>query len=105
MEWLKKKKYSGNKANKSKIFIQFINIGSILKNKFIIYIAIVNARIILKYYILISILLLVSAWLLDIDTIIYIYNNYRFFLIFIFLIKKIVGAIIIFYKKNNIFIA
>ena len=33
---------------------------------------------------------------------IYIYNNYRFFLIFTSFIKRIVGVVIIFYKKNNI---
>ena len=58
---------------------------------------------ILEYHILISILLLVSVWLLNINTIIYIYNNYKLFLIFIFFIKRIVGVIVVFYKKNSIF--
>ena len=76
-----------------------------MEDKSIIYIIIIDIKIVLEYYILISILLLAFIWLLNIGTIIYIYNNYRFFSIFIFFIKRIVGAVIIFYKKNNIFIA
>ena len=60
---------------------------------------------ILEYYILISILLLISAWLLNIDIIIYIYNNCGFFLTFISLIKRIVEVVTISYKKDNIFMA
>ena len=101
---MKKKKYNSNKINKFKIFIQFINIKNILKNKPIIYIIIIDIRIILECYILTSILLLIFVWLLNTDTIIHIYNNYGLFSIFISLIKRIMGAIIIFYKKNNIFI-
>ena len=62
----------------------------------------IDIRMVLKYYILISILLLVFAWLFNIDIIIYIYNNYKFFLIFTSLIKRIVRMIAVFYKKNNI---
>ena len=58
---------------------------------------------ILEYYILIFILLLVFI-LFNTDIIVYIYNNYRLFLIFIFFIERIVKIIIIFYKKNSIFI-
>ena len=101
---MKKKKYNNNKTNKSKIFIQFINIGNILENKPITYIIIIDIKIISEYYILISILLLIFIWLLNIDTIIYIYNNHRFFSIFIFLIKRIIRMVAAFYKKNNIFI-
>ena len=57
---------------------------------------------VLEYYTLTSISLLVSTWLLNIDTIAHIYNNYKLFSTFIFLIEKIVGAIITSYKKNNI---
>ena len=42
--------------------------------------------------------------MLNINTIIYIYNNCGFFSTFIFFIKKIIGVIATFYKKNNIFI-
>ena len=75
-----------------------------MESKFIIYIIIINIKIVLKYYILIFILLLIFVWLFNTDIIIYIYNNYRFFSIFIFFIERIVGVIVIFYKKNNIFI-
>ena len=75
-----------------------------MEGKPIIYIAMVDIRMILKYYTLTSILLLVFIWLFDIGVTAYIYNNHKFFLIFIFFIKKIMGAVAIFYKKGNIFI-
>ena len=99
---MKKKKYNNNKINKPKIFTQSINIGDILEGRFITCITIIDIRMVLEYYILISILLLIFIWLFNINTIIYIYNNYKLFSIFIFLIKKIVGVITIFYKKDNI---
>ena len=58
-----------------------------------------------KYHILISILLLIFIWLFNIGIIVYIYNNHRFFLIFISFIKRIIEIIITFYKKDNIFMA
>ena len=73
-----------------------------MEDKSVTYIAIIDIRIILEYYTLISILLLVFIWLFNIDTTIYIYNNYRFFLIFISFIERIVGVVITFYKKGNI---
>ena len=57
-----------------------------------------------EYYILTFILLLAFTWLLNIDIITYIYNNCGFFLTFIFFIKKIVGTVAIFYKRDSIFI-
>ena len=60
---------------------------------------------VLKHYTLIFILLLVFVWLLNTNIIIYIYNNCGLFSIFTSLIKKIVGAIAIFYKRGNISIA
>ena len=68
----------------------------------IIYIIIVDIKIILEYYILISILLLIFVWLLNIDIIIYIYNNCGFFLIFILFIKRIVRVVTAFYKRGSI---
>ena len=59
---------------------------------------------ILKYYILISISLLVFIWLFNINITAYIYNNCRLFSTFIFFIKKIMGVVATFYKRNNIFI-
>ena len=68
----------------------------------IIYIVIIDIRIILEYYTLTSILLLIFIWLLNIDIIIYIYNNCKLFLIFIFFIEKIVEVVVVFYGKNSI---
>ena len=76
-----------------------------MEDRFIIYIIIIDTKMVLEYYTLISILLLVSAWLFNINTIVYIYNNHRLFLIFIFFIKRIVEIIAAFYKKDNISIA
>ena len=64
----------------------------------------IDIRMVLEYYTLIFILSLAFIWLLNTDTIIYIYNNCGLFSIFIFFIKRIVGVIAAFYGKNNIFI-
>ena len=57
---------------------------------------------ILEYYTLISILLLAFVWLLNIDTIAHMCNNYKLFSTFTPLIERIVGAVAVSYGKGNI---